>query len=72
MHDGQRLVPRWNFKLRRCRYVAALTGRHPSCCARRKTFDAMDDWPVQYGWWLKHRERSMEQIRTGEAAARQT
>ena len=36
----------------------------------RKAFDAMDDWPVQYGWWLKHRERSIEQIRTGEAAAR--
>jgi 2,4-dienoyl-CoA reductase-like NADH-dependent reductase (Old Yellow Enzyme family) len=36
----------------------------------RKAFDAMDDWPVQYGWWLKHRERSIEQIRTDEAAAR--
>jgi len=29
----------------------------------RKPFDAMDDWPVQYGWWLKHRERSLEQVR---------
>jgi len=19
----------------------------------RKAFDAMDEWPVQYGWWLK-------------------
>ena len=37
----------------------------------RKAFDAMDDWPVQYGWWLKHRERSIEQIRADEAAARQ-
>ncbi len=37
----------------------------------RKAFDAMDDWPVQYGWWLKHRERSMEQIRADEAAAQQ-
>ena len=38
----------------------------------RKAFDAMDDWPVQYGWWLKHRERSMEQIRADEAARRAT
>ena len=37
----------------------------------RKAFDATDDWPVQYGWWLKHRERSIEQIRADEAAARQ-
>lgn len=37
----------------------------------RKAFDAMDDWPVQYGWWLKHRERAIEQIRTDEAVARQ-
>jgi len=36
----------------------------------RKPIDAMDDWPVQYGWWLKHRERSIEQIRADEAAAR--
>ena len=35
----------------------------------RKAFDAMDDWPVQYGWWLKHRERSIEQIRADEAEA---
>jgi 2,4-dienoyl-CoA reductase-like NADH-dependent reductase (Old Yellow Enzyme family) len=34
----------------------------------RRAFDAMDDWPVQYGWWLKHRERSIEQIRADEAA----
>jgi 2,4-dienoyl-CoA reductase-like NADH-dependent reductase (Old Yellow Enzyme family) len=38
----------------------------------RKAFDAMDDWPVQYGWWLKHRERSIEQIRADEAAVRQS
>ncbi len=37
----------------------------------RKAFDAMDDWPVQYGWWLKHRERAIEQIRADEAAERQ-
>jgi 2,4-dienoyl-CoA reductase-like NADH-dependent reductase (Old Yellow Enzyme family) len=36
----------------------------------RKASDAMDDWPVQYGWWLKHRERSIAQIRADEAAAR--
>jgi 2,4-dienoyl-CoA reductase-like NADH-dependent reductase (Old Yellow Enzyme family) len=35
----------------------------------RKASDAMNDWPVQYGWWLKHRERSIEQIRADEAAA---
>jgi hypothetical protein len=29
----------------------------------------MDDWPVQYGWWLKHRERSIAQIRADEDAA---
>ena len=29
----------------------------------RKASDAMDDWTVQYGWWLKHRERSLEQVR---------
>jgi 2,4-dienoyl-CoA reductase-like NADH-dependent reductase (Old Yellow Enzyme family) len=33
----------------------------------RQAFDAMDDWPVQYGWWLKHRERSIAQIRADEA-----
>ena len=30
-------------------------GRTPS--------DAMDDWPVQYGWWLKHRETALAQVR---------
>jgi 2,4-dienoyl-CoA reductase-like NADH-dependent reductase (Old Yellow Enzyme family) len=35
----------------------------------RKASDAMDDWPVQYGWWLKHRERSIAQIRADEDAA---
>jgi 2,4-dienoyl-CoA reductase-like NADH-dependent reductase (Old Yellow Enzyme family) len=35
----------------------------------RRAIDAMDDWPVQYGWWLKLRERSIEQIRADEAAA---
>ncbi len=34
----------------------------------RTASDAMDDWPVQYGWWLKHRERSIAQIRADEAA----
>jgi 2,4-dienoyl-CoA reductase-like NADH-dependent reductase (Old Yellow Enzyme family) len=36
----------------------------------RKAADAMNDWPVQYGWWLKHRERSIAEIRADEAAAR--
>ncbi len=35
----------------------------------RKPADAMNDWPIQYGWWLKHRERTFEQIRADEAAA---
>lgn len=30
----------------------------------RKANEAMDDWPVQYGWWLKHRERALEQVRS--------
>jgi 2,4-dienoyl-CoA reductase-like NADH-dependent reductase (Old Yellow Enzyme family) len=38
----------------------------------RAAFDAMDDWPVQYGWWLKHRERSIAQIRADEAVAAKT
>jgi 2,4-dienoyl-CoA reductase-like NADH-dependent reductase (Old Yellow Enzyme family) len=38
----------------------------------RKAADAMSDWPVQYGWWLKHRERSIAEIRADEAAGRQT
>ncbi len=37
----------------------------------RKAADAMNDWPVQYGWWLKHRERSIAEIRADEAAGRQ-
>jgi 2,4-dienoyl-CoA reductase-like NADH-dependent reductase (Old Yellow Enzyme family) len=36
----------------------------------RNASDAMDDWPVQYGWWLKHRERSIAQIRADEAAGK--
>lgn len=36
----------------------------------RKPSDAMDDWPVQYGWWLKHRERTFEQIREDETAGK--
>lgn len=29
----------------------------------RKPYDAMDGWPTQYSWWLKHRERALEQVR---------
>ena len=29
----------------------------------RKPVEAMDDWPVEYGWWLKHREWAIERIR---------
>ena len=35
----------------------------------RKPVEAMDDWPVQYGWWLKHREWAIERIRADAAAA---
>jgi len=38
----------------------------------REASDAMDDWPVQYGWWLKHRERSIAQIRADAAAGAKT
>ena len=36
----------------------------------RKAVEAMDDWPVQYGWWLKHREWAIEKIRADEAASK--
>lgn len=36
----------------------------------RKMNDALDDWTVQYGWWLKHRERTIADIRADEAAAK--
>ncbi len=36
----------------------------------RSAGDAMDDWPVQYGWWLKIRERSIAHIRADEAAGK--
>ncbi|HWV79833.1 MAG TPA: NADH:flavin oxidoreductase/NADH oxidase [Hyphomicrobiaceae bacterium] len=29
--------------------------------------DALDDWTVQYGWWLKLRERTIADIRADEA-----
>lgn len=29
----------------------------------RDPAEAMDDWPVQYGWWLKHRETTLAQVR---------
>jgi len=35
----------------------------------RKPVEAMDDWPVQYGWWLKHREWAIERIRADATAA---
>ncbi len=35
----------------------------------RKAIEAMDDWPVQYGWWLKHREWTLERLRAEEAGA---
>jgi 2,4-dienoyl-CoA reductase-like NADH-dependent reductase (Old Yellow Enzyme family) len=35
----------------------------------RKMTDALDDWTVQYGWWLKIRERTIADIRADEAAS---
>jgi 2,4-dienoyl-CoA reductase-like NADH-dependent reductase (Old Yellow Enzyme family) len=35
----------------------------------RKPVEAMDDWPVEYGWWLKHREWAIERIRADAAAS---
>ncbi len=35
----------------------------------RAAVDAMDEWPVQYAWWLKLRERAIADIRADEAAA---
>ena len=34
----------------------------------RKPVEAMDDWPLQYAWWLKHREWAIERIRADAAA----
>lgn len=34
----------------------------------RKMSDALDDWTVQYGWWLKLRERTIADIRADEGA----
>jgi 2,4-dienoyl-CoA reductase-like NADH-dependent reductase (Old Yellow Enzyme family) len=33
----------------------------------RSMTEALDDWTVQYGWWLKHRERAIADIRADEA-----
>lgn len=33
----------------------------------RPRVEAMDDWTVQYGWWLKLRERTIADIRADEA-----
>lgn len=37
----------------------------------RPMVEALDDWTVQYGWWLKLRERTIADIRAGEAARQQ-
>jgi 2,4-dienoyl-CoA reductase-like NADH-dependent reductase (Old Yellow Enzyme family) len=34
----------------------------------RKPVEAMDDWPVEYGWWLKHREWAIERVRADSVA----
>jgi 2,4-dienoyl-CoA reductase-like NADH-dependent reductase (Old Yellow Enzyme family) len=34
----------------------------------RQMKDALDDWTVQYGWWLKLRERTIADIRADEIA----
>lgn len=33
----------------------------------RPMMEALDDWPLQYGWWLKHRERALQDIRADQA-----
>ena len=38
----------------------------------RPMTEALDDWTIQYGWWLKHRERSIADIRADEAVARKS
>ena len=30
----------------------------------RDQIDAYDNWPHQYGWWMKHRERALREIRS--------
>jgi 2,4-dienoyl-CoA reductase-like NADH-dependent reductase (Old Yellow Enzyme family) len=35
----------------------------------RARIEAMDEWPIQYAWWLKLRERAIADIRAGEAQA---
>lgn len=35
-----------------------------------KRVETMEEWPVQYAWWLKLRERTLDQIRADEAAGR--
>lgn len=32
----------------------------------RPMMEALDDWPPQYGWWLKHRERALDDIRRSD------
>lgn len=29
----------------------------------RPAMEAFNEWPEQYGWWLQHRERALEQVR---------
>jgi len=35
----------------------------------RKPVEAMDDWPIEYGWWLKHREWAIERIHADRLAS---
>ncbi len=39
---------------------------HAEAALGRPMFEALDDWPQQYGWWLKFRERTLESLRTDE------
>ncbi|MFK7944623.1 MAG: NADH:flavin oxidoreductase/NADH oxidase [Paracoccaceae bacterium] len=36
---------------------------HAEAALGRPMVDALDDWPKQYGWWLKFRERTLEDMR---------
>jgi 2,4-dienoyl-CoA reductase-like NADH-dependent reductase (Old Yellow Enzyme family) len=33
-----------------------------------KPVEAMDDWPVEYGWWLKHPAWAIERMRVHSVA----
>ncbi|MEM6624689.1 MAG: NADH:flavin oxidoreductase/NADH oxidase [Pseudomonadota bacterium] len=38
---------------------------HAEAALGRPMLEALDDWPEQYGWWLKFRERTLQAMRDG-------